>query len=173
MLDELEKLAQTVRESSRAGRVVRLDREWSATESEFLNILRMPAASPFQDLAFIRDGGHVYLYSEHRMTRQFAEAAARGQCEDNRRMIAETVRNDSALYPCPTPVETFLARPFLLSPDALEAAIDEIAADSNYSDIRPVRASDGSLFLFSCNHLDPAHAAALAEWIAVESFRNL
>jgi hypothetical protein len=152
--------------------VVRLDQVWGGTEDEFLKSIRTDAVLGFEDIALIRDFGRAYLYSERHMTGQYAEAAARAQCEDVRHVIAETVRADSVTYPRPTSVEAFTEPPFLLSRKALTAVIDGISGDPKYADIRPLRASDGSLFLFSSDHLDPAYAESLAEWIAVGSLKN-
>ena len=88
------------------------------------------------------------------------------------RLIAETVRSDSATYPRPTPVDAFAMEAFRLPAEAVTAAVEQLAADKRYEDIKPVRASDGSLFLFSTKSLEPAHARSLAEWTAVKQFEN-
>jgi hypothetical protein len=54
--------------------------------------------------------------------------------------------------------------------ETLTAAVEQITCAS--PDIRRLRASDGSVFLFSTNHLDPSYAASLAEWLAVGRLQN-
>lgn len=172
LLERLEALATKVREASRSASVVGLDQVWTQSADEYVKSGGAGAVSGFEDIAVVRDHGRAYLYSERHMTRQYAEAAATAQWEDIRHVIAETVRADSITYPRPTSVEAFSEPPFLLSPEALTAAIDVISGDPSYADIHPLRASDGSLFLFSSDHLDPAYAESLAEWLAVGSMNN-
>ena len=171
-LERLKVLATKVRAASRSSSVVRLDQVWTGTEDEFLKSRCTDGVAGFEDVALIRDRGRAYLYSERHMTRQYAAVAARAHCEDIRHVIAETVRADSATYPRPTPVASFTSPPFLLSPEALNAAIDGISDDPVYADIHPVWASDGALFLFSSDHLASPHAESLAEWMAVGSLNN-
>lgn len=124
------------------------------------------------DLAVVQAGRRTYLYSTRHMTRQYAEMAARRAEGDIPRLIAETVRADSATYPRPTPVETFAGRPFDLTADQIAPALVHLSADAAFDDIRKLTASDGTVFLYSARHLEPAHAASLAEWLAVGRANN-
>jgi hypothetical protein len=162
-LEEIESFASRVREASRSGTVLPFDGE------EMLEIAR---SQGFDDLDLIREGGRLYAYSELHMTRRYAESAARAGAEDLLRAIVETVRSDSETYPRPTPVATFSEKPFLFAADQLNSALIALATDSHYADIQLVSASDGSRFLFSSRHLDAAHAASIAEWLAVGRFNN-
>ena len=172
LIEAMEMLAVKVREASHSGNVIRFGEVWSGTEDEFLRLTQTPTATGFEDIRLIRDSGHTYLYSDQHMTHSYAETAARACCGDIQHVIAETVRQDSHTYPRPTPVAVFTESPFLLSRQALTAAVEKISRDAKYADIRLLRASDGSLFLFSSAHLDPAHAESLAEWIAVGHLEN-
>jgi hypothetical protein len=164
----LQALATDVREASRSARVVALEDVWSGTEEEYLRSIAFHAEAGCDDVALVRDSGRVYLFSQLLMTRPYAEACAQSQCEDKRHVIAETVRAESLTYPRPTSVATFGEPPFMLSTESVDAAIAAFAGDAAYDDIQAVSASDGTPFLFSTNHLTPAHARSLAEWIAVE-----
>ena len=161
--EEIEKFASRIREASSRGSLLPYDGE------ELLEVAR---AHGFDDLNLIGDGGITYAYSEQHMTRAYAELAARAGSDDLLHAIAETVRSDSATYPRPTPVAAFLERPFRFAPEQVDAALPALAAHSKYRDIQLIRASDGSRFLFSSNHLDSAHASSLAEWLAVGRFQN-
>jgi hypothetical protein len=156
--EELESFAGHVREASSAGEVVPLEGE---------DIVLSARNSGSADLDLIREGGQVYAYSELHMTRRYAESAARARTEDLLKAIAETVRSDSETYPRPTPLAVFRNRPFLFTPEQLAAALEQFSAHPEYADIRLVISSDGSRFLFSSRHLDPAQAASQAEWLAV------
>lgn len=165
-------LAHHVREASKRGELSRLADVWPGTEEEFLALQHEAESYGLDDIAWVRDGGDLLLYSDIYMTGRYARTAALAVSGDVLRLIAETVRSDSATYPRPTPVETFAMQPFRLSPEAVTAAVEQLAADTQYDDIQSVRASDGSLFLFSTRSLEPPHARSLAEWKAVERFEN-
>ena len=57
------------------------------------------------------------------MTRRYAEAAVRAADGDQCAAIAETVRDESATYPRPTPIAMFLDAPFMLEPSDIERAV--------------------------------------------------
>lgn len=169
-------LLERVREASRAGEVVRLDEarggDASGAAASPAAVVTFAESEPRTDLAIVREGQHAYLYSTRYMTPQYAATAARAAEGDVLRLIAEKVRADSAIYPRPTPIETFAERPFNLAIDQVTAACERMAADQAFDDIRQVAASDGTLFLFSARHLDQAYAASLAEWLAVGRSNN-
>jgi hypothetical protein len=167
-----ESFAAKVREASRCGKTLPLDEVWQGTEDEFLKLKQSQTGDNARDIELIREDGRAYLYSERHMTRPYAEAAARAGCKDVCYAIAQTVRGDSRTYPRPTELAVFCEAPFLFSEDMLDQAVKEILRDPQYADIRVVRSSDGSKFLFSSSHMDPVHAESLAEWIAVGHLRN-
>jgi hypothetical protein len=160
MLDEI---ADKVRQASREGRILSLSEVWSGTDEEF---------AAFGDIVLIREGPVCYLYSSDYMSRRYAETAVGVASGDACRMIAETVRSESATYPRPTPVDAFARNPYNLSMDQVTAALQVMSGDDAYADIRPVSASDGTLFLFSSSHMNPGLAASLAERIAVGQYEN-
>lgn len=157
------KAAEKIREASRAGRLV------SAADA---GVGCSEELAGFEDIVMLRRGEDCYFYSDRFMSRRFAETAARIASGDPVRIVAESVRCDSATYPRPTPAEMFTGPPYCLAADELEAALAAIACDERYADVRAVRASDGSLFLFSADHIDPDRAAAMAERLAVGQFEN-
>jgi hypothetical protein len=164
--------ADQIREASRAGQLVRLESVWQRGEEEFAAWKESPAAASVADIAMIRERDEAFLYSELYMTGSFAAAAARAGCRDICWAIARTVRNDSQTYPRPTPLSAFGESPFFFPKDLLDRAMQDISDDPQYADIRSIRSSDGSIFLFSSAHLDPARAESLAEWLAVDHARN-
>jgi hypothetical protein len=165
-------IADQIREASRAGRLVRLESVWQRSEEEFAAWRESQAAAAMADIAMIQERDEVFLSSELSMSRAFAAAAARAGCRDICWAIAQTVRNDSQTYPRPTPLSAFGESPFFFSKDLLDRAMQDILDDPQYADIRSIRSSDGSIFLFSSAHLDPARAESLAEWLAVGHVRN-
>jgi hypothetical protein len=170
--EKLEALAQEVRKASGRGHVIPFGELWKGTEEEFLALSASNEESAVLDIALIRHEDHGYFYSKSLMTRSYAKAAARGWSKNICLAIAETVREDSRVYPRPTPVEIFSEAPFRISKDSLSAAMEEITGDPRYSDIRLVCASDGSRYLFSSIYLDASQAKSIAEWTAVGLLEN-
>jgi len=165
-------LADKVRNACRGGKVVPCAEIWQGAEDDFIRLAQARETAGIQDIVLIREGEHAYFYSDQLMSRTYAEASARACGDDACRMIAETVRSDSRTYPRPTATAVFKEAPFSLAPDVISRSIEELLGDPKYPDIRRVRASDGSEFLFSINHMDPGHAEALAEWAAVGYLQN-
>ena len=170
--DAWEALAERVRKTSQGGKVLPLDEVWQGTEGDFIQWTQSQAVAGVNDVVLIRERERSYLYSERYMTRPYAEAAACAGCRDICYAIAQTVRTDSRTYPRPTPLAVFSEAPFLFSREALARALQEISEDPKYADILRVQASDGSAYLFSAVHMDPAHARSLTEWIAVGHLKN-
>jgi hypothetical protein len=195
---ELDRVAQTLRAASFAGLIMPIDEVWPGSAEEFFALLSAgapeaqaaqatavvpdaPASSPqspapdrgaYADLALVWAGDQAFVYSNRHMTRQYAEAAARSATGDLEGLIAEAVREDSATYPRPTPVAVFSGPPFQLSAERVTAVVAGMFEQPRYADIRAVRASDGSGFLYSADHLTAPLAESLAEWMAVRQFDN-
>jgi hypothetical protein len=169
-IKRLELLARTVRDASSSGEVVRLETVWNDTKEEFAAVAQ--GAKSLEDIQMLLQGDEAFLYSNRTMVRRYAEAAATASTRDPLRIIAETVRSDSATYPRPTPAQTFLFPPFLLALEEVKAAIEKMRWDAAYEDICCVYTSNGDLYLFSCKHLNQAQAQAMAEWIAVGQQEN-
>jgi hypothetical protein len=176
-LERLEAVAEEVRRASRDARLLslaELGREFSPAEparlGELLTLAAWPEGSAARrpaDLAMVVEGERSWLYSESFMTRTYAEAAALAEAGDHLKLIAAAVRHDSRTYPRPTPVTVFGLAPYGLSPEEIETALAALAKDPEFADLQTVRASDGSVYLFSATHLVPDLAQALAEWEAV------
>lgn len=164
--------AEAVRKASQDGKVVRLS-EISQSDGTEGRILADALENPeFADIKPIPDGEEVFLYSDLFMTHSYAAASVRAASGDHCRILAETIRSESAVYPRPTPLTAFLGAPFFLSPEEVKAAAEKMCGDAQYGDICSARASNGDVFFFSLNHLDRARAEPMAEWLAVGQFEN-
>jgi len=117
-----------------------------------------------------RDGSRDY-YSSEFMTEAYAQILSlkRG---GPRRLIAEIVRQNSAFYPRPVPQDTFTQPPFGLSAQEIHDEMEEMRGDEEYGDIASTTTSSPRVFLYSTRHLDPDHAAMLAEWLDVGQLEN-
>jgi hypothetical protein len=89
-----------------------------------------------------------------------------------RRLIAEVVRQNSAFYPRPVPLDTFTRPPFNYSPREVFDELGRMAREEGFGDIASTTTSSPRVFLYSTLHLEPGHAAMLAEWLDVEQFEN-
>lgn len=125
-----------------------------------------------EDIKMMRGSLDLYYFSERSMTESYARHLFRLAERDPLRLIADTVRDESKTYPRPTPVATFADPPFAMSAADIEGALAAMAADPQYADIRPVRASNGDDYLYSATSLAEAHAAGLAEWASVGEKEN-
>jgi hypothetical protein len=153
--------------SVRSARVVALEEVWERLEEEFMEVSASRAEAGCDDIAVVRDSGRVPVFAAA------DDATARGGMRaDAVRRQASRDRGDGedriAHLSRPTSLATFSEAPFLLSAETVEAAVARFAGDQAFADIQQVSASDGTMFLYSSNHLTPAHARSLAEWIAVE-----
>jgi hypothetical protein len=119
------------------------------------------------DIKLMRGSRDCYFFSERSMTAAFAMHLYRIAERDPLRLIAQTVRDESRIYPRPTPMETFSLPPFSMSPAEVDQAVASMAGNPAYADIRRTDASDGERYLYSAEHISDAHAAGLAEWTSV------
>ena len=116
------------------------------------------------------DGSRDY-YSSEFMTEAYARILSlkRG---GPRQLIAEIVRQNSAFYPRPVPIDTFTHPPFNLTTQDVLKELEEMRAEEGYRDIASTTTSSPRVFLYSTLHLEPDHAAMLAEWLDVGQFEN-
>lgn len=79
------------------------------------------------------------------------------------RLMCEEIRQNSREYPRPVPVELFEAPPFSLTPDMIGEVLHTITQNTEYADIAFAVTSDGAVYLYSTQFLEPAYAEFLAE----------
>jgi len=177
-------VAAMIRESSEASQLI--------AESEILrrvadqHRLTSPALGPAEEagriLRKVLDGsedlheliaqdGTRHYYSSHLMTEAYATILLRKQ-GGPLRLIAETVRENSAVYPRPVPLDIFTQPPFDRTPQEIQDDLERMAAEEEYRDIVPATTSVSRVFLYSTIHLEAEYASMLAEWIDVGQFEN-
>ena len=116
------------------------------------------------------DGSRHY-YSSRFMTQAYALILLQKQ-GDPLHLIASIVRENSALYPRPVPLDIFTQPPFGLSRQEVLNGLDRMGAGEEYRDIMSTTTSAARLYLYSTLHLEPEHASMLAEWLDVGQFEN-
>ena len=117
-----------------------------------------------------KDGLPRY-YSSQCMSETYVRIILRKE-ENPLMLIAEIVRENSALYPRPVPLAIFLDSPFELTQEEIPACLQKMSGQEEYQDIAQTTTSAGTVFLYSNRHLDPGYASMLAEWLDVGQSNN-
>lgn len=112
--------------------------------------------------------GAEYLHSTTFLTVAYAKHLIRARANDPAYLIAQTVRENSEIYPKPTSLEFFEADPFGLEFDDVLTYMKAILMDEACADIKPVTVSNGMVYLYSDKFLSEAQAQAMAQWVEVD-----
>jgi len=112
--------------------------------------------------------GEEFLHSTTFLTVPYARHMLRSRADDPTFLIAQTVRDNSEIYPKPTSLEFFEFEPFGLAFDDVLVHLKAILVDKAYSDIKPVTVSNGMVYLYSDKFLSEAQAQAMAQWVEVD-----
>ena len=114
-----------------------------------------------------------YLYDETLMTASYARWAFLA-AEDNPVVtFVECVREDSRVYPRPYAAECLKNPPFRMTDEQIEETWRTVRDSGNYPDIERTEASNGDVYYYSTQYLEPGYAASLAEYDAVERPANV
>ena len=113
-----------------------------------------------------------YLFSETFITESYARILARTEIDNPCLCIAETVREESRLYPRPTNGNLFRVKPFNMATEDIAAYIEQTQSQPEYADIQCFRASTGTPYLFSTRHMNEKLARPLAETEEVDIYKN-
>ena len=134
-------------------------REEPATVLERMAVV--PACEDIKQVA--GPTGAEYLHSDRYISSSYARILARAEANDPLVTIAETVREESRVYPRVTSLATFEQAVFNIDPQELDGHIERLLSDESYADIKKTVVSNGAVYLFSERHLDPRLAARQAE----------
>ena len=178
-----EAIRRMIRQRSEAGELISeteirrrlVDQNLGASQphapEEFVNLLREAVAGAEDLHEVLSPDGSPRYYSSQSMTEVYAGILI--QREGNPlQLIAETVRQNSAIYPRPVPLDFFTRPPFNLTNQDVLNSLEEMSAQSDYRDIAPTTTSASRVFLYSTLHLEPEHASMLAEWLDVGQHEN-
>ena len=168
----LNKISKHIRNKSSQGNIVEIselkamDLELSEEEiDEKVEILK--SDDQFNDIRILSGEEGRYIFSDDSMTKKYATMMAKVEEDNLKELIAETVREDSKIYPRPTDIKVFKKSPFYLEDEVLNEVIDQMVEEENYKDINKVVASNGALYLYSNAHMEEDHAIGLTEWVEV------
>jgi hypothetical protein len=140
--------------------------------SEVLDVLLSKTLEEHEDLRQVSDQyGASRYYSYQFMTDSFVKILLQKEGHPLL-LLAETVRENSRIYPRPIPLDAFKDHPFNLTEEEILACLQQMTETDHYKDIQRTATSIGTVFLYSTLHLDPGHARMLAEWLDVGQFNN-
>jgi len=115
------------------------------------------------DLRVVYDGKrHAFYHSVVFLSHTYARILALRDTPTL--MMADTIRDNSARYPRPVPLDLFEQAPFGLNPETIKLSLQEMASEKEYRDIAATSSSEGRVFLYSSDFLSHDYATHLAEW---------
>ena len=132
-----------------------------------------PAFPECEGIRLLMGGSSYYLYDSTAMTDAFARWAFLAAEDDPVTTFIECVREESEVYPRPMARANLANDPFRMSAEAVEEAFDAAREQGRADDIERTVASNGDVYFYSTRFLTPRIAGALAEWDAVERYRNI
>jgi len=159
-------LIATVRADSAKTKLTRL----SVLRATFpdTDIQKLIGETPIDDIKIMKGASkELYYFSLLSMTEAYALHLFRVEEKDQVKLVADTVRDESRIYPRPTAINAFLDSPYNLSSDEIESAIGSMSLRPDMKDIETCAASNGARYLYSTIYLVPTLAASLVEWIEV------
>jgi hypothetical protein len=115
--------------------------------------------------------GEPRYYSSIYMSEAYVRILLRKE-EDPLILMAETIRENSALYPRPVPLTTFVNSPFDLSREEILVCLKKMTEREEFKDIRQTTTSIGTVYLYSTLHLEADYASYLAQWLDVGQYEN-
>jgi hypothetical protein len=116
-------------------------------------------------------GGPNHYYSSLSMTEPYARILNQKEI-DRLRLIAEIVRQDSAVYLRPVPLDMFTQPPFGFTLQEVLSDLERMVTEDHCRDIVQTTTSASRVFLYSTLHIEPEYASMLAEWLDVGQFDN-
>lgn len=128
----------------------------------------------YNDIRFMsaERSGRKYLYSATFISDSYARSLMRIEEKDPCLMIADTVREESKVYPRPTCIQLFTFAPFSLTIEGIKNHLEEIKRRAEFEDICWFKASTGVVYLYSNQFISERFARRQAEWFEVEQFEN-
>lgn len=168
----LNRISNYIRKKSSQGNIVEIselkEMDLELTDEEIDNKVEiLKSDNQFNDIRVLSGEEGRYIFSDDSMTKKYATMMAKVEEDNIKELIAQTVREDSKIYPRPTDIKVFKKSPFYLEDDVLNEVIDQMIDEKSYKDIKKVVASNGALYLYSNAHVEEDHAIGLTEWVEV------
>jgi len=135
----------------------------------------MQTEARFADIKTVTSStGDVYFHSDKYLVGNYAVTLLMAMAGDHCATIAETVREESKIYPRTTNAAIFREQQvYGIPPNDLEAIIVDILRKPGYADIkRIVHPSTGAVHLYSNQYISEDHAWAMMDWEEVGRANN-
>ena len=146
---------------------------FSFSEQELADVWTdMASHADCADIVRTRDTGSgiEYLHSEMLITVPYAKYMLRSRANDPVRLIVETTREFSEIYPQSVSVQFFELEPFNLRRRDILAGLETILADPAYKDIKTLEASNAVVYLYSDRYMAEKEAKKHADWCEVDRY---
>ncbi len=136
-------------------------------------VTTLQSEEPYKDIAEIASPtGQAYLYSREHMTETYARLLARVEGKDPCSTIAETVREESRIYPRPTRVGLFYAPIFQIDASQMETVVENTLRRPEFKDIAKIVASTGAIYLYSMEYMSAPQAEQWVQWEEVDKYKS-
>jgi hypothetical protein len=135
----------------------------------------MQLEARFADIKKVADSaGDIYFHSDKYLVDSYAVTLLIAMAGDHSATIAETIREESRIYPRTTNLMIFREQNvYGIPPDDLENIINDTLRKPNYSDIHKiVHPSTGAVYLYSDRYIEEARAWAMMDWEEVGRANN-
>jgi hypothetical protein len=126
----------------------------------------------YSDVQRLDGESEAYYFSTLSITESYARRLFRIEERNPLRLIAETVREESRIYPRPTAARSFQESPFSIAEAEIFELVGRFGPETGTEDIRAHKASNGALYLYSIAHLTQAHAEGLIEYEEIDRWNN-
>lgn len=175
-------MVKIIREKSEAGQLVKFEElltdlagqglsnsDVAHQRSHLEGVLRQ-VVSENEDIKELSSRNRIpHYYSSRSLSETYAGILVR---KEEKSLMAEIVRENSAIYPRPVALNIFREAPFDLTQEEILDFLGKIGKQGDYQDIARTTTSIGTVFLYSNQHLDPIYASTLAEWLDVGQGNN-
>lgn len=166
-------MAQKIRRDSRVGTVLTPLGALVALWPEMRPVEVCAILNEMQGQTFYRDlqtvaacSGALYLYSELHITGKYAALLARSAVNDACTIIADTVREESRIYPRPTNALLFTSQAYGIPAERLQHYIVRVLNNAEFQDIRKmVHPETEAVYLYSKQYMNEEHAFSLMKWL--------
>jgi hypothetical protein len=177
IFEKIKLVANLIRENSREGKFTKymeLSSEPINIEEKSINEIMesLKSSDDYKDIVELKGNKGKYLYSNSKMTSNYAKIRLMIEEKDLLKLFVDTVRYNSKVYPRTTALCSFYDEPFNFTEEIKSDILKQIKENSEYEDIKETTVSNGKVCLYSTKHLSKDHAESLAEWIEVGQYES-
>ena len=174
---KIKEIVYFIRENSSSGKFTKYEDLYlepiSLTEDNISEVIEAVKLNPeYGDVVQRQGKEHIYLYSNKKMSENYANMVFKVEEKDLLKLLVETVRYESKTYPRPTGISLFSLSPFNFNDTQVQDFLKQVIEKDEYSDILQTTASNGSMYLYSTKYIVKDLAEALAEWSEVQQYET-